>query len=56
MAIGTFPGVMELPVLRICVCWKVGVRGGGGGEVVSSVFSQKPSTVDVTLALSDFNN
>ena len=33
MAIGTFPGVMELPVLRICVCWKVGVgvRGGGGG-------------------------
>lgn len=43
---------MELPVLRICVCWKVGGEGGG----VSSIFSQKLSTVDVTLALSDFNN
>ena len=33
MEIGTFPGVMELHVLRICVCW--------GGEVEGG-YSQKP--------------
>ena len=33
MEIGTFPGVMELHVLRICVCW--------GGEVERGD-SQKP--------------
>ena len=30
MAIGTSPGVMELHVLTICVCWGGEVEGGGG--------------------------
>ena len=55
MAIGTFPGVRELHVLRICVCWGGEVEGGGGG-IEFNLLTKAISTVDVKLALSDFNN
>ena len=47
MEIGTFPGVMELHVLRIIVFVGEGRWKGG--------FTKAISTVDFKLALSDFN-
>ena len=47
-------GVMELHVLRICVCWGGEVEGGGGIEI--NLHTKAILTVDVKLALSDFNN
>ena len=52
MAIGTSPGVMELHVLRICVCWGGEVEGGGGTEF--NLLAKAISTVDFKLALSNF--